>query len=424
MASPRIRWNYEQLNQIARMFDGEAERSRGTLDDLKRCMEVLQSGDWAGEGAQAFYAEMNGTVLPAYGRLLQALNQAAQTTLKIRVLAMETEDTAARLLNRLPGQGTQVDMTAEGGGAAAAPQTGGGAQSSVGGDSGGGFWSGVGDFFGGLWDEGKDMVTGLGHMIAHPIDTAKGLWYGVTHPGALWDAFKAPYVDAWNSGHPWRAVGRGVLFVGSMLIGTHGADKAAKAAKAAEAARTAEVAEAAAKAAKLAEEARLAEEAAQAAKVAEQAKAAETAKLAEQAKAAEAAAQASNAGKLILPAGRTLSEEELLIANQLVKEGHTVEALAEGTTRTADFLVDGVRTELKTVSNITSKDVSGALGRRVLDGAGQAPNIIMDCRGQAGITRELAERAARRAYGADKGGRIQNIRFLGPDFDFTVPRVK
>lgn len=128
-------------------------------------------------------------------------------------------------------------------------------------------------------------------------------------------------------------------------------------------------------------------------------------------------------GRLIVPAGRTLSAEETAIANQLVAEGHTVEALAESSVRTADFLVDGVRTELKSISNITSPDPSGALGRRILDGAGQAPNIIADVRQQAGMTEELARRAARRAYGADQGGRIQNIRLIGQGFDVTVPRI-
>lgn len=42
----------------------------------------------------------------------------------------------------------------------------------------------------------------------------------------------------------------------------------------------------------------------------------------------------------------------------------------------------------------------------ILDGAGQAPNIIVDLRQQAGMTQELAQRAVRRAYGAD-GGRIR-----------------
>lgn len=126
--------------------------------------------------------------------------------------------------------------------------------------------------------------------------------------------------------------------------------------------------------------------------------------------------------RLIVPPGRTLSAQETAVANQLVAEGHTVEALAESDVRTADFLVDGVRTELKTISNISSPDPSGALARRILDGAGQASNIILDLRAQAGMTEELAQRAVRRAFGADRASRLRSVRLLGAGFDVTVPR--
>jgi hypothetical protein len=107
----------------------------------------------------------------------------------------------------------------------------------------------------------------------------------------------------------------------------------------------------------------------------------------------------SATGRLIVDRGRTLSLEELDIASKLVAEGRVVRVLAESTKRTADFLVDGVATELKTVSKITSKDLSGALARRILEGAGQGEHIIIDARRQAGLTYELAQAAISRAYG-------------------------
>ncbi len=107
----------------------------------------------------------------------------------------------------------------------------------------------VADFFIGMWEEGKDMVTGLYNLVTDPIGTAKGLWYGLTHPAELWEAFKQPYVEAWESGHPGQAIGRGVMFVGSIVLGTKGIDKAAKAVKAIRAARvSAEAAETGARA--------------------------------------------------------------------------------------------------------------------------------------------------------------------------------
>ena len=232
----------------------------------------------------------------------------------------------------------------------------------------------VGDLFSGAGAELVDMLKGIGNIFVHPIDTAKGLWYGVNHPGELWDAFKQPYVEDWENGHPGRAIGRGLMFVGTLVAGTKGLDKAAKA-------------------------------------------------LGITGKGAEAA---SVVGRIVNATGRVLSPAEEATARLLVGEGRVVEVLAESTVknvRTADFLVDGTRTELKTISNVTSTDVSGAVARRTLEGAGQAPHILLDARGQATLTRELAERSIRRAYGADKAGRIQEIRIIGQDFDITVPRA-
>jgi len=129
-------------------------------------------------------------------------------------------------------------------------------------------------------------------------------------------------------------------------------------------------------------------------------------------------------GRLIIDAGRTLSPEELVIAGRLVQEGHVVRALAEGTTATSDFLVDGVATEVKTISNLTSRDISGALGRRILEGGRQGVHVIADTRQQVEVTFEVAERAARRAYGADRLRRIQQIRIIGQNFDITIPRTE
>jgi hypothetical protein len=127
--------------------------------------------------------------------------------------------------------------------------------------------------------------------------------------------------------------------------------------------------------------------------------------------------------RLTIDSGRRPSPEELNMALMLLDDGSTIRITAESTERTADFIVNGVRTELKTISNITSSDLSGALARRILEGAGQGSHIIADARAQAGITLELAERAVRRAYGAERSGRIQQIRIIGPDFDITRPRL-
>jgi WXG100 family type VII secretion target len=113
MAGTKIRWDYDGLHEIARLFDGEADKLRRSLDELKRCLAALEGGDWVGEGAQAFYSEMHTTVLPAFGRLVTALGEGAKTTLRIRELGQASEDEASRALSRQHGQDTAAFANAK-----------------------------------------------------------------------------------------------------------------------------------------------------------------------------------------------------------------------------------------------------------------------------------------------------------------------
>jgi len=138
-------------------------------------------------------------------------------------------------------------------------------------------------------------------------------------------------------------------------------------------------------------------------------------------------AQMTKNGKLIGDLSG-LNPEEANFAREQLAQGKTVEVVPRGAGRTPDFIIDGQRIELKTLSGVadTSADgISKAIARRVMDGRGQSTDIVVDARGQAGITQEIAERGIRRAYGADNvtGGKITSIRVIGPGFDITVPRI-
>lgn len=414
MSAEIIQAKDDELTNIARQFGRQAEATTQLQKRLEHSLQSLQSG-WQGKGSAAFFAEMNGKVLPVLKRLGSALQQAQRTTSELQQIVKAADEDAAKPFKG--GTKNQVSLA----GTSASDKSEGFFGKAL------GF---VGDLFKGAGSELVDMVKGIGHLIAHPIDTAKGLWYGINHPGELWDAFKKPFVDDWESGHPGKAIGRGLMFVGSLLLGTKGADKALKAIRvgkvAGEAGELGKVGEVAGTAGKLGEAGEVA---------------GTTGKIGEVAgttgKVGEAAGVAAKAGELIVPAGRTLSAGEQVIADMLVKEGRVVEALAESTAqgvRTSDFLVDGVRTELKTVSKIegtTVDKMSGSLGRRILDGAGQGKHIIADVTSQPGITQEIAERAVRRAYGAERINaaklgvppRIEQIRIIGPDFDIVRPFV-
>lgn len=348
MTADSIQAQYEQLQIVAARFSEQAEQTSQLQMHLQTRIDALRQGGWRGRGADAFFGEMQDEVLPATQRLSVAFGESERLTRQIIEVVQQAEEEAAGLFQ---GDGT-------------------------GREEGNGFWGGVGDFFGGMYDEAKDTATGLWNMATDPVGAAQGLWYGITHLGELWDALKQPYVEDWNNGHPWRAIGRGTLAIGTTLLGTKGLDKIAKSLKGSsvvdEVGRVAHVAD--------------------------------------------------DGARLINSTGRVLSAPERAVAKMLVGEGRVVKVVAEGSGRTADFLVDNIPTELKTVSNLATRDLSGGLSRRILDGAGQAGHIIVDGRGQAGLTRELAERAIRRAYGADQSARLQEIRIIGQGFDITVPR--
>lgn len=104
MRATTVRADYDRLNQSAGDFGRQAADLRRVLVALKRQAEALQAGDWLGEGAQAFYAEMNGQILPTFNRLVGALEAAADTTRRVNQTIQQAEADAAACL-RASGTG-------------------------------------------------------------------------------------------------------------------------------------------------------------------------------------------------------------------------------------------------------------------------------------------------------------------------------
>ena len=125
---------------------------------------------------------------------------------------------------------------------------------------------------------------------------------------------------------------------------------------------------------------------------------------------------------IVIEEGAHPTVTELKIARKLADEGNSViirRIANDG--RTSDFLVNGVETELKTVSNLTGKDASAALSSRILEGAGQARSIIIDVSEQMGMTRQIAGRSIMRVWGRVRVDSIliDTIRIIGQDFDIS-----
>jgi WXG100 family type VII secretion target len=105
--APRFRGDYQQLSKVATSFATQAGNCKRTLQQVKGRMATLQGGDWIGQGAQAFYREMEQELLPSLQRLAIAIEQAERVTMQISRIVKEAEEASSRLL-RGEGVGAAV----------------------------------------------------------------------------------------------------------------------------------------------------------------------------------------------------------------------------------------------------------------------------------------------------------------------------
>ena len=105
MANEIIQADYEQLDQIALRFARQSEATAELGQRLAQAFQPLESGGWLGRGAEAFFKEMTGELLPALERMQAAFNQADQTTQEISQLVRQAEEEAASVFQ---GEGTAV----------------------------------------------------------------------------------------------------------------------------------------------------------------------------------------------------------------------------------------------------------------------------------------------------------------------------
>ena len=105
MAPPKVRAHYDQLQQVAARFSQNQQTLLRMLQVVKQNKNTLQGGDWVGQGATAFYKEMDDSVLPTLDRLVRALDSAASQTAQISKLMKDAEEQAAKVLKGSGGAG-------------------------------------------------------------------------------------------------------------------------------------------------------------------------------------------------------------------------------------------------------------------------------------------------------------------------------
>ena len=93
--SDEIRADYDQLEAVAGRFANQSQVIQEMLQRIRSSMEKLEDGGWIGRGADAFFAEMHGEVVPASVRLHEVLEEASQATRAIVQIVQQAEDEAS-----------------------------------------------------------------------------------------------------------------------------------------------------------------------------------------------------------------------------------------------------------------------------------------------------------------------------------------
>ncbi len=86
---------------------------------------------------------------------------------------------------------------------------------------------------------------------------------------------------------------------------------------------------------------------------------------------------------------RDLTEAERTTVEALLRQGRMIEIVPRRDVRTPDFVIDGARTVLKTLSGVANRTpdaLSSAMANRIMNGRGQADHILVDVRDQPGMT--------------------------------------
>lgn len=96
MAAPVIQVDYDRLAEVARGFERNAETAAAMRKQVQRNALALRQGGWDGRGSIAFFAEVDGVVLPAVQRLADALQEAGSVSRSIVEIMQQAEEEAAR----------------------------------------------------------------------------------------------------------------------------------------------------------------------------------------------------------------------------------------------------------------------------------------------------------------------------------------
>lgn len=93
-----IRCDYDGVKQMSQMFRKSGSEISQVNKKIKAAQETLEGGDWIGQGAKAFYAEMNNEINPAMKKLASAMEEASRVVQQAGQIFEQADDEASRVI--------------------------------------------------------------------------------------------------------------------------------------------------------------------------------------------------------------------------------------------------------------------------------------------------------------------------------------
>jgi len=98
-----IKLDFDAFKNIEGSFRTQETAAQQTIGKLNKVVEQLRGGDWIGEGATAFFNEMDGEVMPAMKRLQKVMAEGDRVSKQIEKLQHECEVSITGLFSNIPG---------------------------------------------------------------------------------------------------------------------------------------------------------------------------------------------------------------------------------------------------------------------------------------------------------------------------------
>ena len=96
--SNTIEVEYSQLRDCVRHFQREQDHAQHICNEIEAQLDVLRSGAWVADAADAFYREMDDDVLMGMRRLITALGRSSEVTSQIVQLMESAEEEASNMI--------------------------------------------------------------------------------------------------------------------------------------------------------------------------------------------------------------------------------------------------------------------------------------------------------------------------------------